>query len=379
MKHQAFGHVEFKLSELDIRMVKSVPQGGNWKNIPEEIPSKRLEQIRISGGRTTLYGRLSWAAPSYTVTTYFNRPGNGCYVHPDLDRVITALEAARLQSFPDSYRFKGSKTSLTKQIGNAVPPLLAFEIGKKIRARYPNITNVVDLFAGAGGLSTGLEWAGLNPVVANDFFPAAAETYRHNHERVHFIEGDITLPEIREGLSASIERIGDVGMIAGGPPCQGFSHAGLRMIDDPRNTLYKHFVDLVARHHPKIVLMENVEGILSINGGKTYTEIKQHFADLGYAVEGRKLHAAAYGVPQRRKRVVIIGVLDGDPSELFPDPILDMTEYVNVREAMWDLKVDTVESLELGVVPEPATSAFQEFAQGVISPAEYSKSLKTRH
>ena len=107
-----YNHTTYSLSKNDLRMVKSIPPGGNWKNIPLDIPSKRLEQIRVSGGRTTLYGRLSFEKPSYTITTYFNRPGNGTYIHPIHDRVISAREAARFQSFPDNYIFKGSKGSL---------------------------------------------------------------------------------------------------------------------------------------------------------------------------------------------------------------------------------------------------------------------------
>ena len=130
-----YNHTTYSLSKNDIRMVRSVPPGGNWKNIPLDIPSKRLEQIRVSGGRTTLYGRLSFEKPSYTITTYFNRPGNGTYIHPIHDRVISAREAARFQSFPDNYIFQGSKGSLCKQIGNAVPPLLAFSIATQIKKR----------------------------------------------------------------------------------------------------------------------------------------------------------------------------------------------------------------------------------------------------
>ena len=81
-------HYTPKLSDLDLQMVRAIPPGGNWKNIPVSIPSKRLEQIRESyarggGSRSTYYGRLRPDAPSYTISTYFNRPGNGCYIHYD--------------------------------------------------------------------------------------------------------------------------------------------------------------------------------------------------------------------------------------------------------------------------------------------------------
>ena len=109
-------HSTARLSDLDMRMVHSIPQGGNWKDIPESIPSKRLEQIRESfkrgeGSRSTYYGRLLPGMPSYTISTYFNRPGNGSNIHYDQDRVLSQREAARLQSFPDSFVFRGGAAS----------------------------------------------------------------------------------------------------------------------------------------------------------------------------------------------------------------------------------------------------------------------------
>src|ERR1043165_3606815 len=108
-------HFSAKLSDLDLRMVREIPPGGNWKNIPVSVPSKRLEQIRQGfkegkGSRSTYYGRLSPSKPSYTISTYVNRPGNGCFVHydPKQQRVISQREAARLQTFPDDFAFTGS-------------------------------------------------------------------------------------------------------------------------------------------------------------------------------------------------------------------------------------------------------------------------------
>ena len=101
-------HKAAKLSELDMMIVNSVPPGGNWKNIPLDVPSKRIEQIRDSyaqgkGSRSTYYGRLLPDMPAYTINTYFNRPGNGCHIHYEQDRVLSQREAARLQSFPDDF------------------------------------------------------------------------------------------------------------------------------------------------------------------------------------------------------------------------------------------------------------------------------------
>src|ERR1019366_7782858 len=112
-------HYSAKLSKLDLEVAVAVPPGGNWKNIPVHVPSQRLEQIRVSfaageGSRSTYYGRLRPDAPSYTISTYFSRPGNGCHLHYDdgQDRVLSQREAARLQSFPDSFVFQGSKNSI---------------------------------------------------------------------------------------------------------------------------------------------------------------------------------------------------------------------------------------------------------------------------
>ncbi|NQU87409.1 MAG: DNA cytosine methyltransferase, partial [Mariniphaga sp.] len=104
-----YNHIAPKFSELERDMVKNIPPGGNWQNIPESVPSKRLEQIRKSGGRTTYYGRLRNDKPSYTISTYFNRIGNGCHIHPEQERLISIREGARLQSFKDSFIFYGSK------------------------------------------------------------------------------------------------------------------------------------------------------------------------------------------------------------------------------------------------------------------------------
>ena len=118
---QILDHTTFKLSALDLEMIRPVPPGGSWKDIPAQTvqKSKRLMRIAQTGGRTTLYGRIDYARPSYTITTYFNRPGNGTYVHPVHDRVLSVREAARFQCFPDTYFFLGSKRDKLRQIGNA--------------------------------------------------------------------------------------------------------------------------------------------------------------------------------------------------------------------------------------------------------------------
>lgn len=370
-----YNHITYPLSENDLKMVVAIPEGGNWKHIPLNVPSRRLEQIRKTGGRTTLYGRLSWAKPSYTITTYFNRPGNGAYIHPKDNRVISAREAARLQSFPDDYIFYGSKTSFCKQIGNAVPPLLAYSIAKKIK-EYTGTKNILDLFCGSGGLSKGFEWAGYNIIAANDNFKYACETYKNNHKGTILVEGDITKKDIKEKLYKSIKNK-KIDIIIGGPPCQGFSYAGKRITEDPRNFLFKEFVEVVKKIKPKVILIENVEGILTSNEGKTFESIKESFSELGYKMHGKKMLAVKFGVPQKRKRVVIIGVLKGDPEKCYPQEIIiDENKYISVKNAIGNLpsiEVNGGENMFKKKI-DPKGS-YQEFLAGKISPKKYVEML----
>ena len=361
-----------------MKMVKAIPEGGNWKDIPLDIPSKRLERIRETGGRTTLYGRLKRNKPSYTITTYFNRPGNGAYIHPTQDRVLSAREAARLQSFPDNYIFRGSKTSLPKQIGNAVPPLLAYAIATQIK-KQTKVKNVLDLFCGAGGLSLGFEWAKFNIVAANDNFNAACDTYRTNHSNTILIEGDITKKEVKKDLFDAVKNK-KIDIIIGGPPCQGFSYAGKRMIDDPRNFLYKEFVEIVKKLEPTVFLMENVEGILTSNNGKTFQSIMDDFSDLGYVLHGEKLHAVEFGVPQKRKRVIIIGTNNGvDPKKCFPQKITeDEKKQITVLQAISDLPQITANGgSEVMHLKKKAKTVFQQFMRGELTIKDFIKTISS--
>lgn len=374
-----FNHVAYGLSKLDLRMVKAVPSGGNWKNIPVSVPSKRLEQIRRSGGRTTLYGRLNYNKPSYTISTYFTRPGNGTFIHPDdgkqkrrvQHRLISIREAARLQSFPDSYRFMGSKNSMSIQIGNAVPPLLGYAIAKQT-TKYFGKGNIVDLFCGAGGLSHGFKMAGYNLIAANDNYEPACDTFEFNNPGIHLIRGDITDNKIKNQLYAYLS--GEcVDGIVGGPPCQGFSHAGKRMIDDPRNHLFKEFVEIVKNVKPKFFLMENVPGILTINDGKTFEGIKEAFEELGYQLHPQILHAAEYGVPQKRKRVFILGSKKRTGFE-FPAPVLNESQFTTVKEALEDLPyLESGEGEMVSFYNPGELSQYQKLLKELISPEEFLK------
>ncbi|MHA1742081.1 MAG: DNA (cytosine-5-)-methyltransferase [Candidatus Thorarchaeota archaeon] len=303
-----WNHVAPPLSALDLEMVRAVPPGGDWRDIPPRIVAKssRLRQISKSGGRTTYYGRLRSDMPSYTISTYFNRPGNGTFIHPTQDRTISLREAARLQSFPDSFRFSGPFSSILKQVGNAVPPLLARAVGETLAAG-----STVDLFCGAGGLSSGLQQAGHKIMVAADVDPHMCQTYSLNHPGVRVLCRDMSHRNEYQEVLEEIEnrlRGRTLSLLAGGPPCQGFSTAGWWNSADNRNILLGIMLRAVRDLMPEQVLIENVPGIKWIAGGTYLQRALSVLGELDYTVVFRVLHAEQYGVPQRRTRVIIVGL-----------------------------------------------------------------------
>ena len=167
--------------------------------------------------------------------------------------------------------------------------------------------NCVELFAGSGGLGTGFEIAGFNIVSANDIWQPAADTYVANHKKVKYIVEDISKINGDILLVNTGYKKNDIDVIIGGPPCQGFSTLGKRFIDDPRNKLFKEYVRIVREIKPKIFVMENVSGILSMEKGRVLENIIKSFKSIGYKIEYKLLNAAEYGVPQLRERVIFIG------------------------------------------------------------------------
>ena len=333
-----YNHQTASLSEIDLKMIKSVPSGGNWKNIPKSIPSERLNKIRKSGGRTTYYGRLRWDKPSYTINTYFNRPGNGCFMHPDDEkskipqhRLISFREAARIQSFQDDFKFYGSKTSIFKQIGNAVPPLMAYFIAKKIEAK-----NAIDLFCGCGGLSKGFELAGTKILLGCDQDKNFMKTWKNNHKGIPIL-GSLTENKTKELIISEVKKKlknKKLDMIVGGPPCQGFSTAGWRLDSDDRNKLWNEYLDLVKKIKPKYFLIENVVGLLtSTNESKNVVEnMKNAFSKIGYNFKYKKIESQFLGVPQIRKRIFIFGALKDLEMPDYPDEFVK--KFITVSEAI---------------------------------------------
>lgn len=167
--------------------------------------------------------------------------------------------------------------------------------------------SVIDLFAGAGGLSLGFEMAGFDIVLANEFDEEIAEAYSKNKPDAKVIVEDITKLPIEDTFSPYTE---NVSVVIGGPPCQGFSQKGQRKsINDPRNFLFRHFFEVVKFVRPTYFVIENVPNLLTTEKGIFKTEIIHLFSEIGYTVNCGVLCAADFGIPQDRHRTCIIGKL----------------------------------------------------------------------
>ncbi|NEO12705.1 MULTISPECIES: DNA cytosine methyltransferase [unclassified Moorena] len=165
----------------------------------------------------------------------------------------------------------------------------------------------ISLFCGAGGCSLGFKQAGYSILYANDKDAAAVETYRINFPESLCTNEDIDNVDFGKVLSEIVMKPGELDILIGGPPCQGFSTAGSRFWDDPRNNLLKQYVKALTIVNPKWFIMENVEGLLTSNKGKYVYEAAKAFIELGYWIRIEKIYSQEYGIPQRRKRVLIIG------------------------------------------------------------------------
>lgn len=292
--------------------------------------------------------------------------------------------------------------------------------------------NILDLFAGCGGLSNGFEKTGrFNVVSANEIWSPASDTYEINHPKTKMIRGDVTDKEIKKEIYETFNDV-ECDVIIGGPPCQAYSNAGFRDPDDPRGKLFKDYVEIVNHLKPKLFVMENVKGLLTIKHekdnltGKNKKELdylrklekekqnllllrkrfknnpdnfkfdkkgeerirvlskrilehkKLHpylhenvtdkiirsFAEIGYKVQFKLLNAANYGTPQRRERVIFIGVRE-NLNVHYPDPthskdggnLLSQKKWKTVKESIDDLK-DQEENIEWNHIFTKHNSAF---------------------
>jgi DNA (cytosine-5)-methyltransferase 1 len=216
---------------------------------------------------------------------------------------------------------------------------------------------VIDLFCGAGGLSHGFRQAGYSVLLGNDIDPTFGETFSRSHNSATFVATPIQSLSSAEILSSTGLSKGQLDVLVGGPPCQGYSvYNHGRGEHDPRAGLFREYLRLVRDIAPKWLVMENVTGLLSISGGELIRTIADEISKLGYTVEWRVLHSEDYGVPQLRRRVVFIANRIGAPI-LFPEIMYGagLKPFTTIWDAIGDLPVLAVE----GGYPVEASTAYQ--------------------
>ena len=197
--------------------------------------------------------------------------------------------------------------------------------------------NSIELFAGAGGLALGLEQAGFKHIGLVEFDRAAADTLITNRKEWKVLCEDVEIVAARDLETEFNVKKGELDLLSGGAPCQSFSYAGKRLgLDDVRGTMFYHYATFLHKLQPKMFLFENVKGLLTHDNGRTYETILNIFEDEGYTTFHRVLNAWEYGVPQKRERLITIGIrndLADKVSFSFPVPY-------NYKPVLRDIKLD---------------------------------------
>lgn len=228
----------------------------------------------------------------------------------------------------------------------------------------------ISLFCGAGGCSLGFKQAGYSILYANDKDSAAVETYKKNFPETTCSNEDIDELDFENILNELGVKSGEVDILIGGPPCQGFSTAGSRFWDDPRNHLLKSYVNALKVIKPKWFLMENVEGLLTSNKGTYIYEAAKAFIELGYLIRVEKVYSQEYGVPQRRKRVLVVGNRLGHDFKM-PEPTIKVSgqifrnSHVTISHAIGGLPTATNDKeAALSPANTPSYDEFEAILRG---------------
>lgn len=289
--------------------------GAEWKKL-------------VWGGQSDKYFQLVRADPRQPCGALCKSSGEfpsaASITHWAEPRKFARKELARIASFPDDFRFAGEYAQVYARIGNCVPPKFAQAIATCIREHILGDREFTYLstFAGCGGSSLGYKWAGGHGVAAVEFDDNAVETYRLNFPDTPVLHRDICTVTAQELLDLTGLQVGDLDILDGSPPCQGFSTAGKRVLTDPRNSLFREYVRLIEGLQPKVFVMENVSGMVKGKMRLIFREIMLALKATGYMVRCKLLNAMYYEVPQSRERLIWIGVrpdIGREPG--FPGPV----------------------------------------------------------
>jgi DNA (cytosine-5)-methyltransferase 1 len=395
-KEKISNHSFLRHSDRVVARYKLTPEGGRMpppSQLPEEIRRKNF-------GNT--YKRLHRKRPSLTLV-----PGNNAFpIHPLENRSLSPREAARLQSFPDSHVFFGTRAEQCKLVGNAVPMLLAERLGESIlvhvkegltaKGRSSSLTKAseskgpilfspsfkptyvtrsngksrspltaISFFTGVGGLMSGFINAGFHFLSSYDVKKSVERNLALNFPDIPHIRTDIndlTLDEIREHIGRR-----PVDVVLGGPPCQGFSIFGKRRFvntrehrpdKDERNEFALKYLALAIGLEPKAIFLENVKGFVSTPRGKSSylnfaTAILRR---AGYEVDHKVVNCASFGIPQLRERFILVAWRSSlqflwPEEKHFPDPKAWQRPYVTVGDVISDLMDPSTYGAEFSHVP----------------------------
>lgn len=205
--------------------------------------------------------------------------------------------------------------------------------------RAADAPTVISTFAGAGGSSLGYSMAGYRELLAVEWDDNAVETFRLNFPDVPVYHGDIAKLSVEQVLDMTGLQPGQLDVFDGSPPCQGFSTAGKRVMDDPRNGLFREYVRLLRGLRPKVFVMENVSGMVKGKMKLIFAEILRELKASGYKVSARLMNAMYFNVPQSRERMIFIGVRND--LEIEPSHPRAEAQPVTVREAWEDIDNQT--------------------------------------
>lgn len=233
------------------------------------------------------------------------------------ERVKSLREGSGLSQSGFAEKFNIPKSTLQDwEHDRRVPPVYVVEMMEKLINKSEIAAPVsvdspktIELFAGAGGLALGVEKAGFNTIGLIEFDGDACDTLRKNRPEWNIIHDDIANISSLDLEEFFHIKKGELDLLSGGAPCQAFSYAGKRLgFEDTRGTLFHHYAIFLQKLQPKIFLFENVRGLLTHDGGKTYQTMLNVFEDAGYTIQKQVMNAWDYGVAQKRERLITIGI-----------------------------------------------------------------------
>jgi DNA (cytosine-5)-methyltransferase 1 len=364
---QVFNHQPRQVGKTVQRRINALGIGEKMQDLPEELWHESFryyvkEDLNRKGGPNLRMIRLEPDKPSLTVTGYiFNK-----FVHPFENRFITPREAARLQGFPDEIEFKGTLSSVQRQIGDAVPlemgEAIFASVLKTIKQYQPSQKKflALSLFSGAGGFDIALERV-QSPDGSRFITVGCIEVDKDRCEtlngyfghRVNIFNNDISTLKAAEILADCSIEPQDISLVYGGPPCQSFSQAGKQKgIGDPRGVLIFEFLRFIDEIKPPYFVMENVRNLKGIARGRLLTDIVKEAETIGYDVNYAVLNSAHYGNAQKRKRLIFLGSRRNvQPKLSFPTPTHSdkpgffTKPYKTVQEAFSGLPIPDYEPI----------------------------------